>query len=103
MSRPAPQASPLAWGDPSHVSDLLGADFDLRFERGVSSAYHPDTDHIWEKYAHGFGPMRQLLASLAPEQVSVLRADVDVYHRQYQCEAGLHVRREYIIVLGTRR
>lgn len=45
-----------------HVrSELLGRDFTLKFECGISNAYHPDKDHIWEKYARGFGPMRQLI------------------------------------------
>ena len=98
-----PQASPLSWGDPRHVEELLGQDFALKFERGVNNAYHPDTEHIWTKYAHGFGPMRQLIGSLQPAQLAALRADVDTYHRRYETEAGLHVKREYLIVLGTRR
>jgi SAM-dependent methyltransferase len=100
---PAPPLSPLLWGDPRHVEGLLGRDFELKFEQGVNNAYHPSTDHIWEKYAHGFGPMRQLIGSLQGEQLSALRADVDAYHRRYEAEAGLHVKREYVIVIGKRR
>jgi SAM-dependent methyltransferase len=98
-----PPASPLAWGDPRHVEELLGRDFELRFEPGTNNAYHPDTEHIWDKYAEGFGPMRQLIRSLQPEQLAALRADTDAYHRQYETDAGLHVKREYLIVLGMRR
>jgi SAM-dependent methyltransferase len=100
---PAPKVSPLTWGDPQHVNELLGRDFALEFERGVNNAYHPDTDHIWEKYARGFGPMRQLIDSLDPDRRQALRRDVDVYHEHYATEVGLHVKREYLIVLGRRR
>jgi ubiquinone/menaquinone biosynthesis C-methylase UbiE len=100
---PPPAASPLAWGDPRYVEELLGHDFALAFEPGVNNAYHPHTEHIWHKYAEGFGPMRQLIAGLHPERLAALRSDVDAYHRQYETEAGLHVRREYLITLGTRR
>ncbi len=100
---PPPQVSPLAWGDPRHVTDLLGRNFELTFEPGVSNAYHPDTDHIWEKYAHGFGPMCELIGGLEPAQVAALRADVDAYHRRYETQSGLHVKREYLIVIGKRR
>ena len=100
---PPPQASPLAWGDRQHVEDLLGRDFELKFEHGVNNAYHPGVDHIWEKYAQGFGPIRQLIGNLGPEQLKALRADVDAYHRQYETESGLHVKREYVVVMGKRR
>jgi hypothetical protein len=73
------------------------------FERGVNNAYHPDTEHIWQKYAHGFGPMRQLISDLRAEQGAALHADVDAYHRAYATDAGLHVKREYLLILGKRR
>lgn len=100
---PPPASSPLAWGDPRHVEGLLGRDFELKFEHGVNHAYHPDTDHIWERYARGFGPMRQLIQGLDPERRKALRADVDAYHNHYATDAGLHVKREYVVVLGSRR
>jgi SAM-dependent methyltransferase len=100
---PAPETSPLAWGDPSHVEKLLGGDFELTFERGVNNAYHPDLKHIWEWYARGFGPLRQLIYSLDSDRCAALRRDFDAYHAHYDTEAGLHVKREYVIVLGKRR
>ena len=51
----------------------------------------------------GFGPMRQLIANMSAERLPRLRADVDSYHRHYETSAGLQVRREYLITLGTRR
>jgi hypothetical protein len=100
---PAPPASPLAWGNTKHVDELLGRDFELKFERGVNNAYHPDVNHIWEWYARGFGPLRQLIDSLDPERRSALRKDLDAYHGHYATEAGLHVKREYVVILGRRR
>ena len=100
---PAPEASPLAWGDPSHVEKLLGRDFELTFEHGVNHAYHPDLEHIWEWYARGFGPLRQMIDSLDSDRCAALRRDIDAYHAHYDTEAGLHVKREYVVVLGTRR
>ena len=100
---PPPPASPLAWGDPHHVEALLGRDFALMFEPGVNNAYHPNTEHIWDKYAEGFGPMRHLIAGLQAERLAALRSDVDAYHGQYETQAGLHVKREYVVILGKRR
>jgi SAM-dependent methyltransferase len=37
---PPPPASPLAWGDPRYLEEIL-RDFELRFEPGINNAYHP--------------------------------------------------------------
>jgi SAM-dependent methyltransferase len=100
---PAPAVSPLAWGDPKHVEELLGRHFELGFESGVNHAYHDDVDDIWEWYTRGFGPLRQLVASLDPDRRQSLRKDIDAYHRKYETPLGLHVKREYLVVVGRRR
>jgi SAM-dependent methyltransferase len=100
---PPPAASPLAWGDPDEVQTLLGRDFDLAFERGVSHAYHDDVDDVWERYARGFGPVRQLIDGLDAARAATLRRDVDAYHAHYRTPAGLHVTREYLVVIGRRK
>jgi SAM-dependent methyltransferase len=100
---PAPAVSPLAWGDPAHAERLLGADFELQFEPGVNHAYHPSTEEIWDRYVRGFGPIKNLAAGLGDARLRALREDVDAYHRHYQTPAGLHVQREYVLILGARR
>ena len=98
-----PAASPLGWGDPAHVEKLLGKGFDLKFETGTNNAYHASLNHIWDWYTRGFGPLRQLVRALPADRVEALKRDVDDYHRHYSVPAGLHVRREYLLVLGNRR
>ena len=44
---PPPPSSPLAWGDPAHVEKLLGNAFELKFEEGISDAYHSSVEDIW--------------------------------------------------------
>lgn len=100
---PAPAASPLAWGDPEQVRSLLGARFDLIFEKGCNHAYHESEDAIWQWYLRGFGPLRALHDSLDETGRAALKRDVDAYHRKYRAEAGLDISREYLIVVGTRR
>lgn len=100
---PPARSSPLLWGDPTHVEKLLGKAFDLKFERGVSNAYHGGTDDIWGWYTRGFGPLRELTENLAPERLAVLKRDVDLYHRHYVVPAGLQVKREYLLIVGQRR
>ncbi len=100
---PPPPASPMAWGDPSHVRELLGRDFELKFEPGVNNAYHDDVEHIWRWYARGFGPVRQLAETLDAGRLAAFKADVDAYHRHYRTDTGLHIRREYLVTIGRRR
>lgn len=100
---PAPPVSPLLWGDPDHLQQLLGRDFELIFERGVSNCYFDDLDAIWAWYLQGFGPMRALHDSLDEPGRRALKKDVDAYHSHYKVEAGLHVRREYLVTIGRRR
>ena len=100
---PPPPVSPLLWGDPDHVRTLLENDFDLMFEPGVNNAYHEGVDDIWDWYARGFGPIRQVLRSLDADGIRAFKADVDAYHRHYASQAGLHVRREYLLTIGRRR
>ena len=100
---PPPPASPLAWGDPARVSELLGRDFELKFESGISHAYHDSTQAIWDWYAKGFGPVRHLFAALDKDQAQAFRKDVDDYHRHYETDLGLLVSREYLITVGKRK
>ncbi|MBR0692597.1 class I SAM-dependent methyltransferase [Bradyrhizobium lablabi] len=100
---PPPPSSPLAWGDPPHVEKLLGKAFDLKFEPGVSNAYHGSAEDIWNWYTRGFGPLRQLAESLPPDRLERLKCDLDAYHQHYAVPAGLHVKREYLLTLGRRR
>ena len=100
---PPPPASPLLWGDPSHLQALLGRDFDLAFERGVSHCYYDGVDDIWAWYLEGFGPMRALHDSLDEGGRRALRKDVDAYHEHYAAAPGLRISREYLVTIGHRR
>ena len=82
---------------------LLGQDFALAFEHGVSNCYFDDDDAIWAWYLQGFGPLRALHDSLDEAGRRALKKDVDAYHEHYRVEAGLHVRREYLVTIGRRR
>lgn len=101
---PPPAASPLAWGDPTQAERLLGRDWELSFEPGVSDAYHESVEDIWIWYLSGFGPLKQLAARLDPDRRRAFQRDVDAYHGHYRTPGGLlHVRREYLLIRGVRR
>lgn len=99
---PPPAVSPLLWGDPKHVEKLLGGAFDLSFETGVSDGYHAGVGEMWDWFVRGFGPLRQLSERLPLDKLAALKRDFDAYHAHYAVPAGLHVKREYLITMGTR-
>jgi len=100
---PPSPSSPLDWGDPAQVENLLGKAFDLKFEHGVSNAYHGSVEDIWNWYTRGFGPLRQLAEKLPPNRTERLKRDVDDYHSHYAVPAGLHLKREYLLTIARRR
>lgn len=100
---PPPPANPFDWGDPDRVRARLGGAFALTFEDGTSHAYHPSVDAIWNWYVKGFGPLRFLHERLPGERRTALKAAVDRYHAPYRTAAGLHVTRDYRVVIGERR
>ncbi len=100
---PAPDPSPLAWGDPDHVRSLLGDDFELWFEPGINNHYFDTVEDAWEWYVRGFGPMRQVIGNLTPDGQAAFRKDIDRYHGKFASDVGLHIRREYLVILGRRK
>ena len=103
VGAPQPPVSPLISGNPGEVRRLLDRDFALVFERGQDHAHHDDVGDIWDSYARGFGPMRQIVEERDDARRKALKAEVDAYHAHYAGEAGLHVTRDYLATIGRRR
>jgi len=100
---PAPEPSPLAWGDPDHVRTLLGDDFELWFEPGINNHYFDSVEDAREWYERGFGPMKQVISDLQGDRQAAFLEDIDRYHGKFATDAGLHIRREYLVIIGRRK
>lgn len=100
--QPAPP-SPFEWGKAERVSELLGGDFDLRFEPGTSMYREPDGQHAWEAFVNGYGPTRMLATSLDAERRADLQRDFVAFHDGFADELGITVPRGYLVTVGTRR
>jgi SAM-dependent methyltransferase len=100
-ARPAP--SPFAWGNPDRVQELLGEDFDLKFEDGVTVYYDRDGEAAWEAFSNGYGPTKALASSLDGERRSELRRDFAAFHDKFKTQLGFALPREYLLTVGTRR
>ncbi len=100
---PPPEPSPLAWGDPDHLRNLLERDFELTFEEGTNNSYFDGVEDVWVWYTRGFGPVKQVVEQLDPDQRAAFKQDFESYHRHCATEAGLHIKREYLVTVGRRR
>jgi SAM-dependent methyltransferase len=99
---PAPP-SPFEWGKTERLSELLGANFDLRFEEGTSFYREPSAEAAWETFSTGYGPTRTLAASLSPDRREAFRRDFIAFHQQFATAIGVTVPRTYWLTVGRRR
>jgi SAM-dependent methyltransferase len=95
--------SPFDWGRPERIRALLGDDFELRLEPGVSYYREPSAEAAWETFPEGYGPTRSLAASLDPERCAAFRADFIAFHAGFPTDLGICVPREYWLTVGRRR
>lgn len=105
MPRPPVPAnpSPFEWGRAERIRELLGRDFDLKFEKGVSYYREPSGEAAWETFSTGYGPTKALAATLDEARRAELKRDFVAFHDGFPTELGICVPREYWVTLGTRR
>jgi hypothetical protein len=95
---------PFDWGDEQHVKELLGDSFDLEFEPGVSPVAWADSEGYWQLFSSSYGPTKTLAEGLDDERREELhRAWVDFADTELAENGGVEHKREYVLVLGTRR
>ncbi len=100
---PPPPMSPMSWGDPEYVAKLLGEDFELQFERGISRCYYPHADAVWNVYTTGFGPVRALANRLQGDALAAYKEEFLAYNNKSRTPVGLALERPYLLVIGTRK
>lgn len=99
----APPPSPFAWGQTERIQDLLGGDFDLKFEKGVSYYREPSGEAAWVTFSNGYGPTKSLAASLDQVRRAELKRDFVAFHEGFRTSLGICVPREYWVTVGVRR
>jgi 2-polyprenyl-3-methyl-5-hydroxy-6-metoxy-1,4-benzoquinol methylase len=99
---PAPP-SPFEWGGTDRIKQLLGQDFELKFERGVSYYREPSAEAAWEIFSTSYGPLKTLADSLEPSKREGLRTDFIAFHASFPTALGICVPREYWLTVGVRK
>jgi ubiquinone/menaquinone biosynthesis C-methylase UbiE len=102
---PEGAGSPLAWGQPEHVQELLADAFDLTIEERTSTFEIGSAEEYWTKFAPAFGPVKTLLETLDEDgKEEVHRTFVGWLEDNFGSPGGpIAHRREYLLILGTRR
>ena len=97
-----PPPSPYAWGSEARLHELLGENFDLKFESGSTILREPDGDAVWLlwKEAHGLTATR--LEALDEESQNAFKDAFIEFHNRYMTELGIAMPRDYIIAIGTK-
>ncbi|GJD57996.1 class I SAM-dependent methyltransferase [Methylobacterium dankookense] len=96
---PAPP-SPFEWGRTERIEELLGRDFELSFEKGISYYRETSAEAAWERFSGGYGPTKALAESLDDDRRTALRRDFIAFHAQFPTPLGICVPREYWVTRG---
>ncbi len=105
MAPPAgtPPPSPFEWGRTERIRELLGKEFDLKFEKGASYYREPSAEAAWTTFSTGYGPTKALAAGLDEARRADLQRDFIAFHAGFPTELGICVPREYWLTVGVRK
>lgn len=99
-----PPSSPFDWGRQARVRELLGDAFQLEIEEHASTLETKDGEEYWQLFSTSYGPTKTLAESLPAERREELRrAWVDFFENEFRHGDRIAHKREYLLVLGTRR
>jgi SAM-dependent methyltransferase len=98
-----PPSSPFAWGDPQHVTELLGEAFELGLSEHVSTLRVASGEEYWELFSTSYGPTKTAVEALEPDRREEFhRAWVEFGDARREGDHMVH-HREYLLTLGTRK
>jgi ubiquinone/menaquinone biosynthesis C-methylase UbiE len=100
---PSPARSPFEWGNVARVQELLGANFDLRFEEATNRFRYASGEQAWKLWVNHYGPTKSLAASLDDARREELERDMIAWHETFASPLGFEQPRDYLVVRGTRK
>ena len=101
--RPEGVGNPFEWGDRDHATELLGDDFDLRFEEGDVPQTGSSGEEIWDLFSSSYGPTKTLAESLDDDKREGLKRDWIEFFEGFRDGDTVSQPRPYVLVLGTRK
>ena len=98
-----PPPSPFEWGKYDRLKELLGANFDLKFEEGTNHFRYGSGEQAWNLWANHYGPAKTLAGNLDDARREEFRRDMIAWHETFASELGFDQPRQYVITSGTRK
>lgn len=98
-----PPSSPFDWGKEDRVRELLGDNFDLRFEKHVSMLRISGGEEYWDLFSTNYGPTKTLADSLGPRREEFRKTWIDFFESNYRQGNEVAHDREWLLVIGTKK
>jgi hypothetical protein len=98
-----PPPSPFAWGRRERITELFGANFELRFEEGTNRFRYGSGEQAFELWLNHYGPAKSLAATLDDVRRTEFKRDMISWHETFTSELGYEQPRDYLIAYGVRR
>jgi SAM-dependent methyltransferase len=98
-----PSVSPFAWGARTRIEELLGSDFDLRFENGTNHFRYGSGAQAYRLWVNHYGPARSLAASLDDAALARFERSMVAWHESFPSPLGYDQPRTYLITSAIRR
>ena len=99
--QPSPP-SPFEWGKRERIQELLGENFDMRFEDGINFQRAQDSEEIWNLMSTSYGPTKVLANSLEPHRLEEFHRDFLAFNDNFKTDLGISVPRTYLVAVGTK-
>lgn len=100
--QPAPP-SPFAWGKYERLQELLGTNFELKFEEGTNRFRYGSGEQAWNLWLNHYGPAKSLAANLDDGRRAEFKRDMIAWHSTFESVLGYDQPRQYIITHAIRR
>jgi SAM-dependent methyltransferase len=98
-----PPPSPFAWGKYERLSELLGANFELKFEEGTNRFRYGSGEEAWNLWVNHYGPAKSLAASLDDTRREEFKRDMIAWHETFGSDLGYDQPRQYVITRAVRK
>lgn len=98
-----PPPSPFEWGKHERLNQLLGDDFELKFEEGTNRFRYGSGKQAYELWVNHYGPAKTLAASLDDARRAEFERDMIAWHEKFGSELGYDQPRKYVITYGIRK
>lgn len=98
-----PPPSPFEWGKYERLTELLGKNFDVKFEEGTNQFRYASGEQAWNLWLNHYGPSKSLAANLDDARREEFKRDMIAWHEQFKSNLGYDQPRQYVITYGVRK